>query len=128
MARNALRLKNSNSVFRSRRTALAGAGLCLGMNGANPCCCADKKCESEETAIPVFHVTIPHPSDRMQPQKGTKFKKAFCVFCAFLWLRFCRVSYQGSVNTYNDSFFVGSGSVMPPPPEAVIATYCFPFA
>src|SRR5262245_42931989 len=34
----------------------------------------------------------------------------------------------GSEYTYNDSFLVVSGSVMPPPPDPVIATYCLPLA
>src|SRR5712671_3024911 len=36
------------------------------------------------------------------------------------------VSY-GSAKTYTDSLFAGLGLVMAPPPEAVTATYCFPF-
>ncbi|PYS36454.1 MAG: hypothetical protein DMG14_24380 [Acidobacteria bacterium] len=66
MAGNALRLENSNSVFRPGRAALAGpglclcrrllsGGLCLRMGGANPGGYAEKKCESEKKNRMSFH-------------------------------------------------------------------------
>src|SRR5438105_2557203 len=59
-----------------------------------------------------------------EPQKAQNINQFFlmCVLC-LLWL----LPFYGSVYTYKDSFRVGSGSVMPPPPDAVIATYCLPF-
>src|SRR5262245_4461085 len=38
-----------------------------------------------------------------------------------------RSGAYGNEYTYNDSFLVGSGSVMPTPPDPAIAPYCLPF-
>src|SRR5262245_10656017 len=80
---------------------------------AGACCAGWGACEC---AAPTHAVT---------PMKNTRaMSKMECLLIDELlgWNL-----YYGSAYTYNDSFLVGSGSVMPPPPDAVIATYCFPF-